>query len=420
MGSSLARENSSGEEAAPAKSFSEQIQEAKARNTPSWMKDWQAQDRLNNMDLTNVTSMSLLESDGRFSADEIQTIGKSGLNQSFTDMATVEMQARALSSQGLTANQIFQSSVGMPINSNVVHDGTGNSATINSSDTLGMKSLRAVNTMKEGIGELAQSLHVDKVMLAAQVLMGPIAAGKMMLQGVIGEATIGKYVESANDYVATRVNALAHITDPDFIEKGLTIDPLAANIPEQDRRAWGNIRESFSEAQGGAKFLVGAAGSLLLGMGTKAWVGSNATSNIGGRYEEGAIKFHVDGTAQSNSQYSVAYEMKLDASDWGKSDKVHFNRANAELHNALKSDPDFMAKMNLLSPNVVDRVSSVGGRENPVGFTWHHDSTPGVMQLVPRSQHSPGSDFWRTLHPDSGAAGGYSLWAIPAGAPKRK
>lgn len=43
---------------------------------------------------------------------------------------------------------------------------------------------------------------------------------------------------------------------------------------------------------------------------------------------------------------------------------------------------------------------------------------PGVMRLVPSDQHTPGSPWWRILHPDPGAAGGYSEWAIPAGAPR--
>ena len=123
-------------------------------------------------------------------------------------------------------------------------------------------------------------------------------------------------------------------------------------------------------------------------------------------------------TASGNA-YSVAYEMKLDASAFGRTDAVHFNRANAALDAALRGDSVFAAQMEQLSPGIAARVSSLGGRDNPFGFTWHHAQYPGVMQLVPTIQHTPGSIFWRTLHPDAGAAGGYSIWAIPAGAPKR-
>ncbi len=122
--------------------------------------------------------------------------------------------------------------------------------------------------------------------------------------------------------------------------------------------------------------------------------------------------------------YSVAYEMKLEPRDFGKSRSVHFNRANASLDNALQSDPDFAGMMENLIPGVQDSVSPVGRRAVPNGWTWDHASRStafgqdGVMRLVPSEQHTPGSPWWRVLHPDEGASGGYSEWAIPNGAPK--
>lgn len=80
--------------------------------------------------------------------------------------------------------------------------------------------------------------------------------------------------------------------------------------------------------------------------------------------------------------------------------------------------------MDDLIPNVQSSVSSVVGRATPTGWTWEHASSTtasgqqGAMRLVPSSQHTPGSPFWRVLHPDHGAAGGYSEWAIPNSAPK--
>jgi len=79
--------------------------------------------------------------------------------------------------------------------------------------------------------------------------------------------------------------------------------------------------------------------------------------------------------------------------------------------------------MEKMIPGVKDAVSKVGGRKTPTGWTWEHASTTtangrtGVMRLVPTAQHTPGSPWWRVIHPDSGASGGYSEWAIPAGAP---
>ncbi|GLR12989.1 hypothetical protein GCM10007907_17790 [Chitinimonas prasina] len=122
--------------------------------------------------------------------------------------------------------------------------------------------------------------------------------------------------------------------------------------------------------------------------------------------------------------YSVVYEMKLDPADFGKSRSVHFNRANAALDTALKNDAQFAFMMEGLIPGVQSSVSSIGGRATPINWTWEHASSStangqiGVMRLVPTEQHTPGSAFWRILHPNAGAAGGYSEWAIPAGAPK--
>jgi len=123
-------------------------------------------------------------------------------------------------------------------------------------------------------------------------------------------------------------------------------------------------------------------------------------------------------TMPNGSFYSVAYQTILNSTDLGKSREVHFNRANAALDKAIQSDPEFAVQMEHLIPGVSDSVSKVGGRETPEGWVWHHDQGIGVMQLVPENQHTPGSIFWNTLHPTPGNAGGYSIWAIPAGAPR--
>jgi DNase/tRNase domain of colicin-like bacteriocin len=119
----------------------------------------------------------------------------------------------------------------------------------------------------------------------------------------------------------------------------------------------------------------------------------------------------------SGRQYSVAFETKLDASVWGRSDSVHFNRANAALDDVLRADPVFATQMDTLIPGIQSSVAKAGGRQNPTNWTWHHGSEPGTMQLVPTAQHRS-SLFWDAFHPNG--VGGYSTWAIPAGAPPRR
>ena len=131
-------------------------------------------------------------------------------------------------------------------------------------------------------------------------------------------------------------------------------------------------------------------------------------------------EYHTGPAAPGSKPYHYAYEAVLDQVDLGRSRRVHFNRSNAQLEEALRADPDFAAAMDQVSPGILGRVSSGGGRQNPLNFTWHHEptsnvgGTPGVMRLVPREEHTPGSDFWTSLHPNG--YGGYSEWAIPNGA----
>ncbi|PTT17828.1 hypothetical protein DBR36_10080 [Microbacterium sp. HMWF026] len=101
---------------------------------------------------------------------------------------------------------------------------------------------------------------------------------------------------------------------------------------------------------------------------------------------------------------------------WAESGSVHFNRANEALDEAMRSDPRFAEWLEEQSKGIGELVAKKGGRDNPnpEDFIWHHahpDTVAGrhgVMQLVPTYQHSPGSDFWRTLHP--GNMGGFAIW----------
>jgi YD repeat-containing protein len=135
----------------------------------------------------------------------------------------------------------------------------------------------------------------------------------------------------------------------------------------------------------------------------------------------------VAGPVPANpSGYSVLFEMQLNPADFGRSRAVHFNRANTALDDALGSDIDMLTLFEGEVPGIGVSIARTGGRETPSGWTWEHASTStaggqaGVMRLVPSEQHTPGSPWWRALHPDPGARGGYSEWAIPAGAPRNR
>jgi hypothetical protein len=107
--------------------------------------------------------------------------------------------------------------------------------------------------------------------------------------------------------------------------------------------------------------------------------------------------------------YSVAYEMKLSPTSYpGVSRGAHFQEANGSLLQAMEGDVAFAQDMQNLGINLQRTPTGLAPRTSPSGWTWHHAEDPGVMQLVPRSQHQPGSIFQDALHPNG--VGGYSIW----------
>jgi hypothetical protein len=106
--------------------------------------------------------------------------------------------------------------------------------------------------------------------------------------------------------------------------------------------------------------------------------------------------------------------MQLLEADYGKSRESHFRRANNALAAAMKADPE-------LDRTIRSVVTSLGeeglpkGEKAPADWVWHHHVDEGKMQLVPKAQHTPGSEYWPLMHPNRD--GGYAIWAIPNGAP---
>jgi hypothetical protein len=117
------------------------------------------------------------------------------------------------------------------------------------------------------------------------------------------------------------------------------------------------------------------------------------------------------GVTPNGKYYSVAYHTILNPkSHKGVSRPRHFQEANEALLKAIESDPEFAQNMASIGVIIRRTPRGLAPRRPPPGWTWHHATEPGVMQLVPRAQHTSGSMFWRTLHPHRGAAGGFSLW----------
>jgi len=74
----------------------------------------------------------------------------------------------------------------------------------------------------------------------------------------------------------------------------------------------------------------------------------------------------------------------------------------------MASDATFANSMSELGISIPrSSTGSILGK-SPANWVWHHDVGVGVMQLVPKAQHTTGSMFWNTMHP--GGLGGMSIW----------
>ncbi|ROI01668.1 hypothetical protein EGI16_17405, partial [Chryseobacterium sp. G0240] len=111
----------------------------------------------------------------------------------------------------------------------------------------------------------------------------------------------------------------------------------------------------------------------------------------------------------TGTYYSVAFEMKLAEGSYpGVYRGGHFREANKALEAMMKTDAKFAASIDELG--IVIPKSPTGSilGKSPKNWVWHHHVDDGIMQLVPKPQHTVGSSFWKTMHP--GNKGGFSIW----------
>jgi len=157
--------------------------------------------------------------------------------------------------------------------------------------------------------------------------------------------------------------------------------------------------------------------------GRAAWSGDPAAMNAASDrlMQEGVLTLLTLGTVKlfgtpaarpavpNGSAYSVAFETRLSPASYpGLSRTAHFQEANGALLGAMEGDAQFAQIMQQGGVNLQRTATGLAPRTPPPGWTWHHAPESGVMQLVPRTQHAPGSIFQNTLHP--GGQGGYSIW----------
>jgi hypothetical protein len=112
---------------------------------------------------------------------------------------------------------------------------------------------------------------------------------------------------------------------------------------------------------------------------------------------------------RTSPTYSVAFETQLRPTSYpGFSRGFHFQEANENLLSVIQADPRLAQIMQEVGVNLGRTPTGLAPRTSPGGWSWHNATEPGVLQLVPRSQHTPSSTFWYTMHPDG--QGGYAKW----------
>lgn len=118
----------------------------------------------------------------------------------------------------------------------------------------------------------------------------------------------------------------------------------------------------------------------------------------------GALK-----SVPTGAQYSVAFETELANNLYpGKGYYTHFKAANVSLSNAMASDEVFSASISKMGISIPRSPTGNILGNSPKNWVWHHSIEQGIMQLVPKTQHTTGSIYWKTMHPNG--VGGMSTW----------
>lgn len=106
--------------------------------------------------------------------------------------------------------------------------------------------------------------------------------------------------------------------------------------------------------------------------------------------------------------YSPAYEIKLAKTAYpGGGRGQHFQEANESLLRAMENDSAFAEQLNKLGIKPERTPTGIAPRRLPDRCIWHHEIEEGTMRLVPRSQYTPGSGYWKIFHLDG--YGGYAV-----------
>lgn len=92
-------------------------------------------------------------------------------------------------------------------------------------------------------------------------------------------------------------------------------------------------------------------------------------------------------------KFQSVVDLRLPENLQRAAENKQFNYLNAQLREAIRANPSLRAKF------TEQQIKMIESGKNPAGFTWHHNESRGVMQLVETAKHAP-----------SNHTGGDSIW----------
>jgi len=92
-------------------------------------------------------------------------------------------------------------------------------------------------------------------------------------------------------------------------------------------------------------------------------------------------------------KFESQFDAQLPKDMYEATDNKQFEECNKQLKEAVHNDPELRKKF---TPEQLEQIEN---GDTPDGYTWHHDATPGKMQLVDTETHAA-----------TGHTGGRNVW----------
>ena len=150
-------------------------------------------------------------------------------------------------------NLSFDTTAGAGGNSFTAHFAGGGIFETFSGSTPGLSVLTNLGRVSSSLESFMNDIHFGEIAMGVQFLLGPAAAAKGLIGGLVGQATIGGYVDQAKGYLSSKIVQTASGVDGATLNNILT---SGAGIAASDAQHLSEIRSGYADAMQGASFAV--------------------------------------------------------------------------------------------------------------------------------------------------------------------